>query len=146
MSGKSTYLRNGWLKLLFQATAIANVADNAASSPLTTLYLSLHTSDPGLAPATEQSQGETAYTGYARIGLTRSAVGWTVTGNDVTPAANVDFGECTASPGSAITYVGVGTLASGNGKLLMSGALSPSITMATGVIPRLTTASKITET
>lgn len=146
MSGKTTYLRNGWLKLLFQATAIANVADNAAASPLTSLYISLHTGDPGLAPAAEQAQSETAYTGYARVALTRSNVGWTVTNNEVSPAANVDFGECTASPGSAITYVGVGTLASGNGKLLLSGALSPSITMAIGVIPRLTTASKITET
>lgn len=146
MSGKSTYLRNGWLKLLFQATAIANVADNTATSPLTSLYISLHTTDPGLAPANEQAQGETAYTGYARIALARSAVGWTVTANEVVPAANVDFGECTGSPGSAITYIGIGTLASGNGKLLMSGALSPSITMAVGVIPRLTTASKITET
>lgn len=146
MSGKSTYLRNGWLKLLFQATAIANIADNAASSPLTTLYISLHTSDPGLAPTNEQAQNETVYTGYLRIALTRSAAAWTVTGNEVAPAANVDFDECTASPGSAITHVGVGTLASGNGKLLMSGALSPSITMAIGVIPRFTTASKITET
>lgn len=36
-----------FLKLVFNATAIANIADNAASSPLTSLYLALHTADPG---------------------------------------------------------------------------------------------------
>lgn len=43
MSGKTAYLENAVLKLLFQATAIANFADNAASSPATNLYISLHT-------------------------------------------------------------------------------------------------------
>ena len=46
MAGKTDYLENKWLALLFNAANIANIADNAASSPLTTLYLSLHTSDP----------------------------------------------------------------------------------------------------
>ena len=35
------------LKLIFNATAIANIADNAASSPLTNLFVPLHTADPG---------------------------------------------------------------------------------------------------
>jgi len=60
MSGKTAYLENAWLKLLFQAVAIANIADNAASSPLTALYISLHTADPTDTPATEQTQNETS--------------------------------------------------------------------------------------
>lgn len=35
------------LKLLFQAAAIANIADNAATSPLTNIQVGLHTADPG---------------------------------------------------------------------------------------------------
>ena len=35
------------LALIFNATAIANIADNAAASPLTSLYVALHTADPG---------------------------------------------------------------------------------------------------
>src|SRR5690349_4653937 len=38
---------NDIMKLLFNATAITNIADNAASSPLTNLEVSLHTADPG---------------------------------------------------------------------------------------------------
>lgn len=140
---KGNTLENDWLKLLFNATAIANIADNAATAPLTNLYVSLHTADPG--EAGDQTTNETAYTGYARIAVARTSGGWTITANSVSPAANIEFGECTASPGAAITYAAVGTASSGTGKLLYKGALTPNITMATGVIPRLTTASAITE-
>ena len=44
--GKSSTFDNDWLKLIFNATAIANIADNAATSPLTNLYVALHTADP----------------------------------------------------------------------------------------------------
>lgn len=138
---KGDTFENDWLKLVFNATAIPNIADNAASSPATTLTVALHTSDPG--EAGTQSTNETAYTGYARQTVNRNSGGWTVTGNSVSPAANIDFPECTASPGSAITHFSVGTGVSN--KLLYSGTVTPNITMATGVIPRLKTTSTITE-
>jgi hypothetical protein len=62
----------------------------------------------------------------------------------VSPAANIDFGECTASPGGAITHFGIVSTASGAGDLFFYGAVDPNITMATGVIPRLKTTSTIT--
>lgn len=140
---KGNTFENDLLKLIFNATAIANVADNAASSPLTNLYVSLHTADPG--EAGDQTTSETAYTGYARVAVARTSGGWTVTTNSVSPNANIDFGQCSASPGAAITHAAVGTVSSGAGKVLYKGALSASITMAVGVIPRLTTGSAITE-
>lgn len=140
---KGNTFENDLLKLIFNATAIANVADNAASSPLTNLYVSLHTADPG--EAGDQTTSETAYTGYARVAVARTSGGWTVTTNSVSPNANIDFGSCSASPGAAITHAAVGTASSGAGKVLYKGALSASITMAVGVIPRLTTGSAITE-
>lgn len=140
---KGNTFENDLLKLIFQATAVANIADNAASSPLTNLYVSLHTADPGEAGG--QTTSETTYTGYARVAVARSGSGFTVTGNSVSPAADIDFGECTASPGSPITHFAIGTAASSTGKILYSGTVTPNITMATGVIPRLTTASTITE-
>ena len=133
---------NDLAKLIFNATAIANIADNAASSPLTVLYLSLHTADPG--EAGDQTTNETAYTGYARIAVNRNSGGWTVTNNLVSPTANVDFGSCSASPGGAITHAAVGTASSGTGKLLISGTVTSNITVVVGAIPRLTTASVIT--
>ncbi len=140
---KGNTFENDLLKLIFNATAIANVADNAASSPLTNLYVSLHTADPG--EAGDQTTSETAYTGYARVAVARTSGGWTVTTNSVSPNANIDFGQCSASPGAAITHAAVGTVSSGAGKVLYKGSLSASITMGVGVIPRLTTGSAITE-
>jgi hypothetical protein len=140
---KGNTFEDDLLKLIFNATAIANIADNAATSPLTNLFVSLHTADPG--EAGTQATSETAYTGYARVSVARTTGGWTVSGGSVSPVANIDFGECTAAPGTAITHFGVGVASSGATKLLYSGTVTPNITMAVGVIPRLKTTSTITE-
>lgn len=139
---KSDTFENDWLKLIFNATAIANIADNAATSPLTNLYVALHTADPG--ETGTQSTSEAAYTSYARVAVARTSGGWTVTGNSVSPAANIDFPACTGGT-ATITYFSVGVASSGATKILYSGAVSPSISVSTGVTPRLTTASTITE-
>ena len=140
---KGNTFENDLLKLIFNATAIANIADNAAASPLTNLFLSLHTADPG--EAGDQTTNETAYTGYARISVARTTGGWTVTANSVSPVAAITFGECTASPGGAITHAAIGTVVSGVGKILYKGTLTPNITMAVGVQPQIKTTSTITE-
>jgi uncharacterized protein with beta-barrel porin domain len=142
-AGKSDTFENDVLKLIFNATAIANIADNASSSPLTNLYVELHTADPGDAGTATTS--EASYTGYARVAIARTSGGWTVTGNSVSPVANVDFGECTASCTGSITNWSVTTASSGSTKILYSGAISPSISLAVGVIPRIKSTSTITE-
>lgn len=139
---KGDTFENDWLKLIFQATAIANIADNAATSPLTNLYVSLHTADP--ADAGNQTTNETAYTSYARVAVARTSGGWTVTGNSVSPTANIDFPACTGGT-ATITHFGIGTASSGTGKILYSGTVSPNISVSSGVTPRLTTASTVTE-
>ena len=131
------------LKLIFQAVAIANIADNAAAAPLTNLYVSLHTADPG--EAGDQTTSEIAYTGYARKAVARTTGGWAITGNSISPVANVDFGEMTGGAGGTVTHFAIGTASTGAGKLLYSGTVSPNISVVTGVIPRLTTGSTITE-
>lgn len=144
MAGKTDVFENDFLRLIFNGTAIANIADNAASSPLTNLYMSLHTADPTDAAASGQSTNETTYTGYARVAVARTSGGWTVTGNSVSPTATISFGTCSAGT-ATITHVGIGTASSGTGKMLMTGSLSPSISVSTGVVPQITTASTITE-
>lgn len=139
---KSNAFENALLQLIFNATAIANLADNAASSPLTNLYVSLHTADPG--EAGDQSTNEAAYTSYARVAVARTSGGWTVTGNSVSPVANIDFPAATGGS-STVTYFGVGSASSGAGVLYYSGTVTPSISVTSGVTPRLTTASTITE-
>lgn len=144
MAGKSDYLENALLKLIFNATPIAYIADNAATTPLTNLYLSLHTADPG--DSGGQTTNETVYAGYARVALARTSGGWTVTGNIVKPAATVEFAAAgTGTTPAVITHVGIGVNASAAGNLIYSGALTPNISVVEGVIPRLTTASSISE-
>lgn len=143
---KSNTFENDLLLLIFNNTAIADIGDVAGLRATTTagsLYWSLHTADPG--EAGTAITNETAYTGYARVAGARAGSAFTVTANSVSPAANVDFGECTASPGGAITHFGIVNTASGAGKLLYSGTMTPNITMAAGVIPRIKTTSTITE-
>lgn len=141
MSKANTY-ENDWLKLIFNATAIANIADNAAASPVTNLYVSLHTADPG--EAGDQTTSEATYTSYARVAVARTSGGWTVTNNSVSPAADITFPAATGGTETA-THFGVGTAATLGGKLLYSGAISPTISISSGVTPKLTTATAITE-
>ena len=142
---KSDTFENDLLKLVFTNVDITNIGDAGGirgSVSAGSLYWSLHTADPGETGTAVTN--ETAYTGYSRVAAARGA-GFTVTGNSVSPPANVDFGECTASPGGALTHFGIVSTSSGAGKLLYSGTLTPNITMATGVIPRIKTTSTITE-
>jgi hypothetical protein len=143
---KGDTFENDLLKLIFNATAIANIADNAASSPLTNVYVSLHTADPG--EAGSQTTSECNYTGYARVAVARTSGGWTITANSVSPAANIDFANPTNSTNlpQTATHAAVGTASSGAGKILYSGALTPNIVISnTGVTPRIPTSSTITE-
>lgn len=139
---KGNTFENDLVKLIFNATAIANIADNAATAPLTNLQVSLHTADPG--EAGDQTTSEATYTGYARVAVARTTGGWTVTTNSVSPVANIDFPAGTGGAGT-VTHFGVGTAATGTGKLLYSGTVTPNIVTGNGVTPRLTTASTITE-
>lgn len=141
MSKGDTY-ENDLLKLLFNATAIANVADNAASSPLTNLFVALHTADPG--EAGTQATSEATYTSYARATVARTSGGWTVTGNSVSPAATISFPACTGST-NTITHFSVGAAVSGASKIFYSGTVTPNMSVSTGVTPQLATSSTVTE-
>lgn len=142
MAGKGNVNSANILKLIFQATAIANVADNAATSPLTNLFVSLHTADPG--PAGNQSTSEAAYTSYARVSVARTSSGWAISSQTITPVANISFPAATGGSETE-TFFGIGTLTSGTGVLLYSGAISPTIVVSSGVTPILTTATTVTE-
>lgn len=139
---KGDTFENDMNKLIFNGTPIANLADNAATSPLTVLYVSLHTADPG--EAGNQTSNETSYTPYARVSVPRTTGGWVVTGNTVNPAASITFPACSSGT-ATITHVAVGTATSGTGKLLYSGTVTPNISVAAGVTPTLTVGSTIVE-
>lgn len=139
---KGDTFENDWLKLIFNATAIANVADNAASSPLTNLFVSLHTADPG--EAGTQTTSEATYTSYARVTVARTSGGWTVTAASVSPVATISFPTCTGGT-NTITHFAVGAAVSGASKIFYSGTVTPNISVTNTVTPTLTTASTVTE-
>jgi hypothetical protein len=133
-----------FLALIFNATPIANIADNAAASPLTQLFVALHTT-PGPAETGNQTTNEISYTGYARVAVNRNSGGWTVGAGTVSPAAAITFGAMTAGAGGTVTHFSIGTATSGTGKVLYEGTVTPNIAVTAGVTPQLTTASTVTE-
>jgi hypothetical protein len=142
--GTSTTTANNQLKLILNATAWANIADNAAASPLTQVWVSLHTADPTAGGT--QSSNEIAYTSYARVGVARSTGGWTASSAaSSSPVATISFPAGTGGSGTA-TYWAIGMSSSGAGAILWSGPISPSIVCGSGVTPQLTTASTVTIT
>ena len=123
------------LNLLFNNVDWANVGDAAGlqnSAAAGSFYVALHSADPG--DAGNQTTNEVAYTGYGRVAVARSGAGFTVSGAQVSNAATVQFGECTALTATA-THFSVGLLSSGAGDILYSGALSASRSISAGITP-----------
>lgn len=134
---------NDLVKLIFNGTAIANIADNASVSPLTNLYLSLHTANP--TGSGNQTSSEAAYGGYARVAVARTSSGWSITNNVATLVAQATF-PIALSGSETETYACIGTASSGTGKILAFAALAANIVVTTGVTPALTTGTTFTLT
>lgn len=142
---KSTSICNSILNLMYRATAWANVADNAASAPLTNTYVGLHTAD--LTPGTnQQSEDEAAYTNYARVAVARST-GWdAASGGATANAAQINFPQCGVT-GATLTHVSTGVGSSGATGVWHYGALNSPLAVSAGITPQFAAgALTITET
>lgn len=139
---KGNTFENDLLALIFNGSPIANIADNSGSSPLNSLYVSLHTADPG--EAGSQTTNECTYSGYTRVAVARDGTGWTVTGNSVSPVNRIEFPEATGGTETA-THVAIGTTFAAAGKILYYGQLSPSFPISSGVAPFVGNQTTITE-
>jgi hypothetical protein len=133
---KSNTFENDLLQLIFNNVDITLIGDAAGlqnSAAAGSLYVSLHTADPG--EAGNQTTNETAYTNYARVAVARTVGGWTVSGNTVSNTALVQFPQCGVT-GATLTHFGVGTDSAGAGKLLYSGSLTASLAVSSGIQPQ----------
>lgn len=142
---KANGWENGLMLLLFNNTTYSGVGDATGLPGAATagsLYLSLHTADPG--ETGDQTTSEIAYTSYARVAVARSGAGWTITANAAALVADASFPAGTGGSGTA-THFGIGTASSGAGKLLYKGALSPTIVCGSGVTPKITAGTLVTE-
>lgn len=138
--GWGTVFANDLIKLIFLATAIANIADNAASTPNTSIYLSTHTASP---TGGNQTTSESTYTSYARVALLRSATGFTQSTNTMSLTSLTSMPAATGGT-ETITHFQLGTAVSSTGKTIVWGTVTPNISVANGVTPQLTTATLLT--
>lgn len=90
---KSTNTCNNFLALLYNATPWANIADNAAASPVTNIYMALATVTGAVGDT--MSTNEATYTNYVRVTVARTTGGWTAPAASATSnAAAIDFAQC----------------------------------------------------
>ncbi len=132
---KSNSFETSLLNLVFNNTDIANIGDASGlqnSATTGSLYVSLHTGDPG--ETGSQTTSEATYTSYARVAVARTSGGWTISNDTVSNTAAVTFPACTGGS-NTITHFGIGTDSSGAGTLLYSGALTASLAVSNGITP-----------
>lgn len=148
MAAKSSTFGYDLLRLIFNAVSIGHIADNAGASPLTVLYVSLHTADPGAGGA--QTSSETNYVDYARQAVNRTAAALPVSMGPppvVNLASQLNFpdpGVGTAN--QVITYFAIGTDSAGAGEILYRGPVAPNIPVQFGLTgPALTTTTYVEE-
>jgi len=92
---------NNILGLYYNAAAIANIADNAASAPITQIRVRLATASYG--PTDNGSANEATYTNYASQDVPRTTGGWSAPSGGATQnVAAIEFPQCGAS-GNTIT-------------------------------------------
>lgn len=131
---KSTATCNSIINLMYRALAWANVADNAASAPLTNVFVALHTASP-TAGGNSQAENETTYTNYARQSAARST-GWAAAvGGGTSNSVQLNFPQCGAT-GATLNNVSTGIAVSGATPLWHYGALNSSLAVANGITPQ----------
>lgn len=124
MSRTTKEFRIELAKHFFHNLPMAGIGDAAglqSSTASGSWWVSLHTE--ALGEDAHQNTSEADYGGYARVAVPRNAAGWGVmedvigqVAGEVTNAAQILFPRCT-SGSSTITHIGIGTSASGQGKL-----------------------------
>lgn len=132
---KATAICNSILGLMYRGVAWANVADNAASSPVTAIPLALHTAN--LTASTGlQNENEVAYTSYARKSTGRGTTDWAApSSGSLSNATLQQFPACGAT-GATASHVSTGIGASGATAVWHFGALNSSLAIALGITPQ----------
>jgi hypothetical protein len=131
MSATNT-LETNLLELIFNKTLPSYLGTLSGTGDVN-FYLALFTADPTEAGTLTN---ECAYGNYARVAVVRTSGGWTVSGNQATNTALVQFVKST-STGADAKYVGVmsgGTI--GAGTMLVSLQLTTDTPTTTGIQPQ----------
>ena len=116
-SQKGTTTCTDVVSYILKATAMPTYGTSGG----TLLWISLHTADPTASGS--QTSYEATYGSYARVSISRSGSGWTVTNGVASNLTAITFPTCTSSS-STVTHIGIGTSDTGAGQLLYVGAIN----------------------
>lgn len=130
---KSTAASNNILNLMYRAVAWANVADNAASSPITTIQLALATASYTV--SSTLATNETAYTSYTRPTVGRTTSDWDAPSSGAIANTNAIEGTQCGATGATITSAATGKGA-GAGEVWHYGDLNAPIAVSNQIQPR----------
>lgn len=116
-----------------ETAVLSYIFDSAAPSwdGNANFWVALHTADP--AEGGTATTSEAAYTSYARVAISRTT-GFTITGNQVENASQVQFPASTGA-GSDVTHFSIVDTASGAGNIIIRGALVSSLPTSVGITP-----------
>ena len=130
---KGTTTCNNILALIYNATPWANIADNAASSPATNIYMAL--ASASYSPSSTMSSNETTYTNYVRVTVARTTGGWTApSAGAISNVAAIEYAPCGVT-GQTITSGATGK-ASGASEIYHYGDLNSPIDVSNQIQPR----------
>jgi hypothetical protein len=124
---------NNFLALLYNATAWANIADNASSSPITNIRMRLATAS--YTPSSTGTSNEATYTNYVSKDVARTTSGWTApSGGATNNVAAVEFDQCGVT-GNSITSA-ASTKGAGASDIFHYGDLNATIAVSNQIQPR----------
>lgn len=130
---KATVTCDNIIGLYYNATPIANIADNAAASPLANITMAL--SKVTGAPSDTMATNLADYTNYANQTIPRTTLGWDApSGGATANAAAIEFPQCGASGNTIVAAkTGKGT---GAVDVFHYGDLNAPITVSNLIQPR----------
>jgi hypothetical protein len=118
----------GSITNLLEDALLDHILENSAYTPGATLYMSLHTVDPG---EDAQVGNEVAGNGYARTVIAFSAAGTRA----VIQNGQVTFPQVITSTWGEVTHFGIHTASSGSGNMIGYGTFDNSIITEVGNVP-----------
>ena len=118
--------------LIFNATTMADIAENDTTTPATNFDVALHTASPGAGG--DMSTNEAAYTSYARVTVARTSGGWTVAAANVSNTAAITFPQATGGCETE-THFSIGKTGGGAAQILFFGALDATLDVSNLITP-----------
>lgn len=118
----------GSITNLLEDALLDHVLENTAYVPAATLYMSLHTVDPG---ETGSVANEVSGNGYARTAIAFSAAAT----RQVIQNGQVTFPQVITAPWGTVTHFGIHTASTGAGNMIGYGTFDNSIITEVGNVP-----------